>query len=705
MKHILTVVLAVTLLAAAPNKNDAERMFKAAQNAELVDGDLKGAIEQYDAIIAKFANSHRDIAADALMRMAECHAKLGNAEARKIYALVIRDYSDQKEAVAVAQARLADADPGESSKGDRVVWAGENALHVWGSVSRDGRYISYTDWFYTGNLMLRDLSSGKSRPLTPNKDWEGEGNAVSSTFSPDGKRVAYGWTDYEPGSQEVRIVDISGTGVPEPKTIFSSEEISGISPFDWSSDGEWLAVSVKRKDDSGRIGVLKARDGSLRLLKTFGWRGPEDLFFSPDGKYIAYDLPANDTEVQRELFVIAVDGGSEAKAVVHPARDLTMGWSPDGRHLLFASDRTGSNGLWALPMADGEPDGAPMLLKPEIGPVSSLGLTAAGALHVSKGTSTLALHIAPIDLEAGKLGTPVVESYRAARPDWSRDGKYLAYKKGDIGDFVLAIRNLQTGELREIPTALNYFNEPRWSPDGRWLAAGARPFKGKRAIYRFDAESGEVTFLAPGRHISRVEFSPDGKKIYYGYHPDNESWVEYDLASAETREIFPRNGDGFRMGSSELSPDGRFAAAVSADLAEKGTRPYGDSYGKYSTLLLFPIDGGEPRELFRVARPEGLAAFGSMSWTPDSQALIVIKTRGDHGKDKETTRELWLVPVNGAAARQLDIDVSDWQSGGGGIRLHPDGRQIAFFAGNQSEEIQSLENFLPLLTKMQSPER
>ena len=627
---------------------------------------------------------------------AECYTKLGDAESRKIYERVVKDYSNQKQAVAVAQARLAEGDLTESVKGDRVVWAGENALHVWGSVSRDGRYVSYTDWWYTGNLMLRDLSSGMSRPLTPNKDWEGEGSAVSSTFSPDGKPVAYAWTNYEPRQSEVRIVDIEGTGVPEPRTVLSSEEMR-VLPFDWSSDGEWLAVSVGRKDNSGQIGVLKVSDGSLRLLKTFGWRGPDKLFFSPDGKYIAYDLPANDAVAQRDVFVIAVDGGSETKVVVDPASDVIMGWSPDGSQLLFASDRTGSNALWALSMAAGKPQGAPALLKPDIGPVSSLGLTASGALHVFKDTSTLALHIAPIDLEAGKLGTPIVKSYRAARPDWSRDGKYLAYKKGDIGGFVLAIRNVETGELREIPTALNYFSEPRWSPDGRWLAAGARPFKGKRAIYRFDADTGEVSFLAPGRHVSRVEVSPDGEKIYYGYHPDNESWVEYDLASGEIREVFPRNGEGFRMGRSELSPDGRFAAAVSIDWTEKGKRPYGDSYGKYNTLLLFPVDGGEPRELLRVARPERLAAWGSMSWTPDSQALIVMKVFGKSGK--ETGRELWFVPIDGATARKLDIDVSAWGGGGSGnIRLHPDGSQIAFFAGNTSEAIWSRENFLPALS-------
>ena len=343
MKPIITAILAAILAVGAQTKGEAERMFKAAKNAELVDGNLKAAIEQYNTIIAKFSKTDRAASADALVRMAECYTKLGDAQAHKIYERVLREYADQKEAAAVARARLAEGDPGESAKGDRVVWAGENALHVWGSVSRDGRYVSYTDWFYTGNLMLRDLSSGKSRPLTPKKDWEGEGSAVSSTFSPDGKRVAYAWTNYEPRQAEIRIVDIEGTGVPEPRTVLSSEEMRGILPFDWSSDGEWLAVSVGRKDNSGQIGVLKVRDGSLRLLKTFGWRGPDKLFFSPDGKYIAYDLPANDAVAQRDVFVIAVDGGSETKVVVDAASDVIMGWSPDGSQLLFASDRTGSN--------------------------------------------------------------------------------------------------------------------------------------------------------------------------------------------------------------------------------------------------------------------------------------------------------------------------------------------------------------------------
>ncbi len=695
MKYIMTVILAAALLAGAPTKNDAERMFKAARNAEFVDGDLKGAIEQYDAIVAKFADTHRDVTADALVRMAECHTKLGNAEARKIYERVIKDYSDQKEAVAVAQARLANGNPDESTKGDRVVWAGEDATHVGGSISPDGRFVSYTDWWYTGNLMLHDMGSGTTRPLTPSKDWRGKGNALSSTFSSDGKQVAYGWTNYEPRQTEIRIVNIEGTGVPEPRQIFASEDVNTLWATDWSPDEEWIAVHLVRKSSGGEISLVKVSDGSVRTLKSVGWRGPEKIFFSPDSKYIAYDLPTDDTSAQRDVFVIAVDGNSETSAVVDPAHDVIMGWSRDGSQLLFASDRTGSTALWALPVSAGKSQGAPLLLKPDIGSVTSLGLTKSGALRVFKDTSTQALYIAPIDLKAGKLGAPVVESYRAARPDWSRDGKYLAYKKGELGDLVLAIRNVESGEFREIPTALDYFSEPRWSPDGRWLVAGTRDFNGDRAISRFDAETGEVSVITPGRHTSRVEVSPGGKKIYYGHPEKRGLYIERDLASGKTRDVFQRPEET-RTGRMELSPDGRYFAAVSIELAEGGKSEDDASSGNTSTILLIPVDGGEPRGLLPVSRPERLVSYAGMSWAPDSQAVIMMKVFGELGN--ETKKELWLVPIDGDKARKLDIDISEWNLGGGyGIRLHPDGSQIAFFAGNQSEEIWSLENFLPLL--------
>ena len=90
-------------IAAAENPK-AEVALKAAMDKEVVDGDLKGAIEQYRKL-AQSAN--RTVAATALVRMGQCYEKLGDTEARKAYERVVRDYAEQRQPVLQARQRLA----------------------------------------------------------------------------------------------------------------------------------------------------------------------------------------------------------------------------------------------------------------------------------------------------------------------------------------------------------------------------------------------------------------------------------------------------------------------------------------------------------------------------------------------------------------------------------------------------------------------
>jgi hypothetical protein len=53
--------------------------------------------------------------------------------------------------------------------------------------------------------------------------------------------------------------------------------------------------------------------------------------------------------------------------------------------------------------------------------------------------------------------------------------------------------------------------------------------------------------------------------------------------------------------------------------------------------------------------------------------------------------ELWLVPVEGGQARKLDLAVDSLAD----LRMHPDGRHIAFVAGRHKGELWVMENFLP----------
>jgi Tol biopolymer transport system component len=681
---VLTALLSLSCAiggAVVMAQRGADVALRAAVETETVKGDIRGAIAQYQRVIETYGKTDRPVAARALLHLAAAHQKLGDAQATQVYEQLIRDYGDQTQAVATARTRLTTlapaARPGTQAVSDRVVKAGESITWGDGRVSPDGRFVSYTDWEGTGNLMLHDLVSGTDRALTANKDWS-VGNASASTFSPDGKQLAYGWRTYgNPDNvNDLRIMNLQETGTPQSRRVLTSADVSYFDPRDWSSDGRWLAVAIRRADRTTQIAVVNVSDGTTRVLKSVGWRGPTNLLFSRDGRYLAYDLPANETDTQRDVFLIAVDGSREVPAVQHASDDVGMGWAPDGSRLLFASDRSGAVGLWTLSVREGQPAGAPTLLKPDIGSVLSQGLSASGALYIVRDASTLGLHVAPIDLQAGKLtGPPVLESFRSGRPDWSSDGQLIAYRStGMNGLPTIAVHSAETGQRRELHPSLLYVNEPRWLPNGRSLVTAGRNFKGLGVIVRVDAETGQSTFITEGSAAGRVQVAPDGRKVYYGV--GSQRWVERDLITGNEREVAWPRPTGTQQGNAELSPDGQSFAVIRDNNA-----------AKTSTLSVFPAAGGEPRVLFSVTHPDSLRQFGATTWTPDNRAVIVMNTTGQ----QQDPKELWLVPVDGTAARRLDIEVRGWKPTNG-IRLHPDGKHIAFFTGADAREVWALEN-------------
>ena len=78
-------VLAVAPACAAPQAQDkAELALKAAMDREILDGNLKAAIEQYRKISVAY-RANRSVAARALLQLGQCYERLGDAEARKAY--------------------------------------------------------------------------------------------------------------------------------------------------------------------------------------------------------------------------------------------------------------------------------------------------------------------------------------------------------------------------------------------------------------------------------------------------------------------------------------------------------------------------------------------------------------------------------------------------------------------------------------------
>src|SRR5688572_14764120 len=685
MSRLFVIFAAALLAATAPvvqarqTPAQAGKLLASAQHKATIDGDLKGAIDDYRKAIAA-AGGNRAIVAQALLRMAECHQKLGDAQAQTIYEQLLRDYSDQKDVAVVARARLVRPSNASSVKGDRSVWTGEEA-DGFGTISPDARYLTYTDWANGGHLAIRDLSTGTNHRLT-----DGGGSTQFSAISRDGRHVAYQWwvPNLPPGLDRLdhlRVAKLHGTAISEPRSLLNNPDIMGAAPYDWSPDNKWIAAGLVRRDRTNQIALVDAQTGSLRILKSLDWKEPNKIFFSPDGRYLAYDLMTSDARDERHVFVMSVDGSRETAIVSDPSQNVVMGWSPGGTHLLFASNRSGSFGLWSVGIEDGRANGAATLIKPDIASSWSLGLTGTGTMYVWKYASPVLIQASAIDLDAGKLtaGPSNFQQFIGSRgrPEWSPAGDRLAYQTCSPlggGPCKLWIRSMAGGTPREVPLNLGYFFFPRWSPDGRELILRGVDRRGRNnGLYRVDVESGATTLVvSPFQAESLPHWASDGKHVYYRRRA---SVIVRDLASGREREIVRIPTE--RPSQIAMSPDGQHLVYQASHAA--------GSQG----LFLIPISGGEPRLLFEVKAPERLMM--RFDWTANGSVIAVATRRDDNAE-----QSLWMVPIDQRKPRRLDIDANNWMIMDG-FRFDRAGKQVAFVAaaGAPGLEIRALENFLP----------
>ncbi len=179
-------LVAGSAMLGAQTTAQAEKLLESARHKEVMEGDLKAAIEQYRKIAAQFAKQP-EIAAKALLQMGQCQEKLGQAEARKSYERIVREYASAQEYVSAARARLAALGGGGVAGRDQLrnrLLLDRAPVEVW-HASSDGRWISYPDT-KTGDLAIRDLVSGEERRLT-NRGVPEKNVATGSVVSYDGK--------------------------------------------------------------------------------------------------------------------------------------------------------------------------------------------------------------------------------------------------------------------------------------------------------------------------------------------------------------------------------------------------------------------------------------------------------------------------------------------------------------------------------------
>jgi Tol biopolymer transport system component len=287
--------------------------------------------------------------------------------------------------------------------------------------------------------------------------------------------------------------------------LYHNPQVGWMTAVQWSPDGRQILVVLHREKAASQLALISVADGSARVLKTFERELPRKMSISLDGRTIAYDLIAQANAPERDIFLLATDGSGETPLVQHPSDDTVIGWAPDGKSLLFATDRTGTPSAWLVRVSDGKAQGAPELVKQGLGAILPLGFTRSGALFYVLQVGIRDVFTATLDPATGQVQTPpqpvdprLVGS--KSDPAWSPDGRYLAYlsRGGSTppsGTCIVSIRAVASGEARELSLWLDSMTEIGWSADGRSLLAVGQDKQGRLGAFRIDAQTGAITFF------------------------------------------------------------------------------------------------------------------------------------------------------------------------------------------------------------------
>ena len=131
------------------------------------------------------------------------------------------------------------------------------------------------------------------------------------------------------GDRELLLINLDGTS-----QFLTENDVPDESPA-WSPDGNQIAFVSGRSEDN-EIHVMDADGSHVRRL-TVSPREDWQPSWSPDGKHIVFaSLRTGDWEI----YVMDSDGANTYQLTESPGVDWTPDWSPDGQRIVFASNRT-----------------------------------------------------------------------------------------------------------------------------------------------------------------------------------------------------------------------------------------------------------------------------------------------------------------------------------------------------------------------------
>ena len=530
------------------------------------------------------------------------------------------------------------------------------------ALSSDGKLVAYAWKGGTKdrmNIYVQQVDAGTPVRLTSEAGREG-----SPKWSPDGRYIAFARGSVEPGRSGIYL--IPSLGGPERQLLATT-----CATLDWSADGKYMVFEARGPgEESNSVSVLTIDTLEVRRLTTppAGARGDLNPAFSPDDSVVAFVRSINETA---ELFVVPSGGGVPRQLTFDNRRIDSVVWTPNGRELVFASNRAGSYNLWRI-----SPDGGTPVRVEGIGQDAhqpSLARTGGRLAYSQQSIDTNIWRVSahPAVSESEPALELIASTRRDENPRLSPDGRRIVFESNRSGSRELWICDSDGGNQAQLTSfAGAVTGNGRWSPDGSQIAFDSRP-EGHAQIYSISSNGGSVHRLTNDDYDSLApSWSHDGCWLYFGSNRGG-TWQIWKMPAPA--------GDAV-----QLTTQGGYEAVEGPD----GQSIFYNKYG-YFAMGLFRRVLDQATET-RVLNLPQTDSFGD--WMVTGEGIYYIDRYDARGKPEDPV----AIKFFDLATREAKtvVPLAHDPTSNPGLNISPDGRWLIYSIDDyRNLDIMLVENF------------